>query len=102
MTIDTPPGSTPALPEGPTAGAEKAEEGSPGRRDPGKRDPVRSRRVVKEEEVDGKRTIFILLGIALFAIVFFLPQPPHAVDPQGEVFELSREGKLALGLFFLA
>ncbi|TFH65354.1 MAG: SLC13/DASS family transporter [Gemmatimonadales bacterium] len=54
------------------------------------------------KKVDHKRTAFILLGIALFAIVYFMPQPPEAVDPMGKVFELNREGRLALGLFLLA
>ena len=49
-----------------------------------------------------KRTFFILLGLVLFAIVYLSPTPPEAVDPQGEVFGLSREGKAALALFFLA
>ena len=51
---------------------------------------------------DRKRTLFILLGVALFAIVYFLPEPPAAVDPMGEAFPLSREGRLGLGLFLLA
>ncbi len=54
------------------------------------------------KKVDHKRTAFIFLGIALFAIVYFMPQPPEAVDPMGKVFELNREGRLALGLFLLA
>ncbi len=56
------------------------------------------------EEAGGewKRTFFIFLGLALFAIVYLSPTPPDAVDPQGEVFGLSREAKAALGLFFLA
>ncbi|NNM05034.1 MAG: hypothetical protein HKO65_08005, partial [Gemmatimonadetes bacterium] len=52
--------------------------------------------------LDVKRTIFILLGIALFTLVYFLPEPPPAVDPAGEAFPLSREGRLGLGLFLLA
>ncbi len=56
----------------------------------------------KGNKSDRKRTFFILLGIALFAVVYFLPQPADAIDPAGEAFPLAREGKLALGLFFLA
>jgi sodium-dependent dicarboxylate transporter 2/3/5 len=52
--------------------------------------------------VDWRRTSLLLLGVALFSIVYFLPQVSPAVDPQGEAFELSREGKAALGLFLLA
>jgi sodium-dependent dicarboxylate transporter 2/3/5 len=51
---------------------------------------------------DLKRTIFILLGVALFALAYFLPQPPAAVDPVGGTFPLTREGRLGLGLFLLA
>ncbi|MGD2121682.1 MAG: SLC13 family permease [Gemmatimonadota bacterium] len=51
---------------------------------------------------DGKRTVFILLGIALFTLAYFLPDPPAAVDPAGEAFPLTREGRLGLGLFLLA
>jgi len=51
---------------------------------------------------DWKRTAFILLGVALFAAMYFAPAFGPAVDPKGELFPLSREGKAALGLFFLA
>jgi len=51
---------------------------------------------------DFKRTVFIFLGVVLFAVVYFLPQPPAAVDPMGEAFPLTREGRLGLGLFLLA
>lgn len=49
-----------------------------------------------------KRLAFAALGIALFALFYFLPQLPPAIDPSGEVFELSREAQLAIGLFLLA
>lgn len=51
---------------------------------------------------DLKRTLLILLGIGLFALTYFLPPFPNAVDPQGKLFELGRQGQLSLGLFFLA
>jgi sodium-dependent dicarboxylate transporter 2/3/5 len=54
------------------------------------------------EGFNGKRLFCILLGLVLFAIVYFAPTPPPAVDPAGEQFALSREGKAALALFFLA
>ncbi len=47
------------------------------------------------------RTCLILLGIGLFTAVYLSPAWPDAVDPQGEVFQLSHEGKAALGLFLL-
>ncbi|TKJ41705.1 transporter [candidate division LCP-89 bacterium B3_LCP] len=51
---------------------------------------------------DLKRLLLILLGIGLFAVVYLSPPWPDAVDPKGEFFQLSREGKAALGLFLLA
>ncbi|MGD8727974.1 MAG: anion permease, partial [Gemmatimonadales bacterium] len=52
--------------------------------------------------VDWRRTSFVLLGLALFAAVYFAPTPSPAVDPQGDAFAMTREGKAALALFFLA
>jgi len=52
--------------------------------------------------VDLRRPFFIFLGIALFAAVHFSAPWSDAVDPTGEPFPLTREGKAALGLFFLA
>ncbi|MHB8132013.1 MAG: SLC13 family permease, partial [Mobilitalea sp.] len=49
-----------------------------------------------------KRIFFILLGIALFLVFFYAPQFGPAVDPSGKAFELSQQGKAAIGLFFLA
>ncbi len=51
---------------------------------------------------DWKRIFFINLGLALFAIVFLSPDWPDAVDPNGQHFVLSQEGKAAVGLFLLA
>ncbi len=53
-------------------------------------------------KTDWKRVGFILLGAGLFALVYFLPAPDPAVDPQGQSFPLTREGKAAIALFFLA
>jgi sodium-dependent dicarboxylate transporter 2/3/5 len=52
--------------------------------------------------IDWKRTAFILLGLGLFAAVYLAPPLAPAVDPQGVLFPLGREGKAALALFFLA
>lgn len=49
-----------------------------------------------------KRIIFICLGLALFALVYFAPPWPDAVDPLGKHFPLTREGKGAIALFLLA
>jgi sodium-dependent dicarboxylate transporter 2/3/5 len=55
-----------------------------------------------KREIDWKRIFFILLGLGLFAAVYFSPAWPQAVDPKGEHFLLTREGKAAIGLFLLA
>lgn len=51
---------------------------------------------------DWKRVFFILLGIALFFIVYYCPAWPDAIDPKGEHFILSKEGKGALAVFAAA
>ena len=51
---------------------------------------------------DYRRLIFIFLGLVLFLLVYFAPSWPDAIDPMGEHFILSREGKAAIGLFLLA
>ncbi|MCP4633727.1 MAG: SLC13/DASS family transporter, partial [candidate division Zixibacteria bacterium] len=51
---------------------------------------------------DLKRLFFIILGLVLFSIVYFAPPFNDAVDPMGEHFALTREGKAALALFLLA
>jgi solute carrier family 13 (sodium-dependent dicarboxylate transporter), member 2/3/5 len=50
---------------------------------------------------DAKRMFFLLLGVALFLGVNLSPSWGDAVDPQGNSFALTREGKAALGLFLL-
>jgi sodium-dependent dicarboxylate transporter 2/3/5 len=59
-------------------------------------------RKAEEGQGDRRRTFCILLGISLFTLVYLSPSPPEAIDPMGQSFALSREGRLALGLFFLA
>ncbi len=49
-----------------------------------------------------KRIFFILLGLAAFFALYLAPQFAPAVDPSGKAFELSQEGKAAIGLFLLA
>ena len=51
---------------------------------------------------DWKRVAFILLGIALFAVIYYAPAWPDAVDPKGEHFTLSKEAKGALAVFAIA
>jgi sodium-dependent dicarboxylate transporter 2/3/5 len=54
------------------------------------------------QRIDYKRLGFMFLGLFLFAIVFVSPDWPDAIDPAGEHFVITREGKAALGLFLLA
>ncbi|MDI6797544.1 MAG: SLC13 family permease [Desulfatibacillaceae bacterium] len=49
-----------------------------------------------------KRLVFILIGVGLFALVYFSPPWPDAVDPLGEHFPLSTAAKGALAVFLLA
>jgi len=58
--------------------------------------------VVERTPVNWKRVIFLLLGIFLFAAIYYSPPWPDAVDPMGKHFSLSREGKGALAVFMLA
>ncbi|HBG18812.1 MAG TPA: transporter [Desulfobulbaceae bacterium] len=51
---------------------------------------------------DWKRVFFLLLGVALFFIIYYCPAWPDAVDPQGNHFVLTKEGKGALAVFALA
>ncbi len=53
-------------------------------------------------QVDWRRIFFILLGLGLFVAVLLSPAWPDAVDPMGEAFELTREGKASIALFVLA
>ncbi|MFV0436339.1 MAG: SLC13 family permease [Desulfopila sp.] len=51
---------------------------------------------------DYRRTFFMLLGIGLFALIYWCPPWPDAIDPVGEHFILSKEAKGALAVFALA
>ncbi|MEE4135614.1 MAG: SLC13 family permease [Desulforhopalus sp.] len=52
--------------------------------------------------INWKRTFFLLLGIGLFFGIYYAPAWPDAVDPQGNHFILTKEGKGALAVFALA
>ncbi|MEF2144653.1 MAG: SLC13 family permease [Desulfovibrionaceae bacterium] len=58
--------------------------------------------VIDKKAFDWKRLFFLMLGPALFALVYFCPPWPDAIDPLGEHFVLSREGKGALAVFLWA
>ena len=46
--------------------------------------------------------MFILGGLALFALIYYSPAWPDAVDPKGEHFALSIQAKGALAVFAVA
>lgn len=52
--------------------------------------------------INWRRIVFLLAGIALFALTYVSPAWPEATDPKGAVIGLSHEGKAAIGLFLLA
>ncbi|MEJ2098979.1 MAG: SLC13 family permease [Desulfobacterales bacterium] len=52
--------------------------------------------------LDWKKLGFLFLGIVLFAVVYWTPAWPDAVDPMGKHFPLTREAKGALAVFLLA
>lgn len=53
-------------------------------------------------ELDLRRIALILLGLFLFFWLYLADPLPDAVDPQGQRFALSPEGKAAIALFLLA
>jgi sodium-dependent dicarboxylate transporter 2/3/5 len=52
--------------------------------------------------IDWKKMGFLFLGVALFAVVYWSPAWPDAVDPMGKNFALSLEAKGAIAVFLLA
>lgn len=58
--------------------------------------------LAQPQKIEWKRHIFCFLGIVVFALVYSSAPWVDAVDPQGNTFQLSREGKGALAIFFLA
>ncbi|MDP1605391.1 MAG: hypothetical protein Q8L93_01905, partial [Rhodocyclaceae bacterium] len=55
-----------------------------------------------ESSFDWKRWLALLGGLAIFLGFYFMPPLPDAIDPAGNVFNLSPEGKAAIGLFLMA
>jgi sodium-dependent dicarboxylate transporter 2/3/5 len=53
-------------------------------------------------EVSWSRIVFLLVGVFLFALVYYSPSWPDAVDPLGKHFPLTKEAKGALAVFLLA
>ncbi len=54
------------------------------------------------EPFNWKKMGFMALGLLFFAVVYWSPPWPDAVDPLGKHFALSREAKGALAVFLLA
>ena len=55
-----------------------------------------------ENTFNWRKLIFLMTGVLLFTIVYYMPPWPDAVDPMGKHFALSKEGKGALAVFLLA
>ncbi len=58
--------------------------------------------IAAAKNIDWKKMGFLFLGIVLFAVVYWAPVWPDAVDPMGKHFPLSREAKGAIAVFLLA
>jgi sodium-dependent dicarboxylate transporter 2/3/5 len=56
----------------------------------------------KKVVIDWKRIGFILLGLVLFFLFYFMSELPDAVDPSGKHFPLPPQGRMAIGLFLMA
>jgi sodium-dependent dicarboxylate transporter 2/3/5 len=61
-----------------------------------------SRLSAPASRIDWRRQFFIALGLVLFFGVYLAPSFPAAVDPLGESFPLTHQGKAALALFLIA
>jgi len=58
--------------------------------------------VAETRNIDWKKMGFLFLGVALFAVVYWSPIWPDAVDPMGKNFPLSTQAKGAIAVFLLA
>ena len=57
---------------------------------------------VEKTPVNWKRILFMMTGVTLFLVVYYSPMWPDAIDPLGEHFILTKEGKGAIAVFLLA
>jgi sodium-dependent dicarboxylate transporter 2/3/5 len=57
---------------------------------------------INNSHLNTRQFIFLIAGISLFALVYFSPPWPDAIDPIGKHFVLSREGKGALAISVFA
>ncbi len=58
--------------------------------------------VLEKGKFEWKRYLLLSIGIALFVVTFYSSPWPDAIDPMGEHFPLSKEGKGAIAIFLLA
>lgn len=58
--------------------------------------------VQEKKKINWGKFIALFSGMGLFALVFYSPMWPDAVDPMGKHFALSAQGKGAIALFLLA
>jgi sodium-dependent dicarboxylate transporter 2/3/5 len=58
--------------------------------------------VLEKGKFEWKRYLLLSIGIALFTVTFYSSPWPDAIDPMGEHFPLSKEGKGAIAVFLLA
>ncbi|MHB8789209.1 MAG: SLC13 family permease [Desulfobulbaceae bacterium] len=65
-------------------------------------EPIEVTMAAVKQPIDLKRMFFLALGVTLFFIIYYAPPWPDAIDPQGNHFVLSKEGKGALAVFALA
>ncbi len=58
--------------------------------------------IPSKSSIDYKRLGTMLLGVALFAMVYYSPDWSPALDPKGKAFALTHQGKASIALFLLA
>ena len=63
---------------------------------------VHESQLAAEEPINWKKFVALGAGVLLFALLYWCPPLPDAVDPMGEHFILSKEAKGALAVFLLA
>lgn len=57
---------------------------------------------IAKSPLDLQRVLLILAGVLAFSLVHISPPWPDGIDPQGNVFVLTKEAKGALAIFLLA
>jgi len=58
-------------------------------------------RSAEASRIDYRRWLYLFLGLFFFMAVYFSPAWPDAVDPKGDSFTLTLQGKAAIALFLL-